>query len=360
MKLAGCIPPELRDHAADEISLERHEAARLLYVAATRARELLVVSALADQRSEGWLAALNPAIYPPEERQRTPQTASPPGCPHFGAEATLCRPANAAHRTGVSPGQHRPEAGGHTVTWWDPSALELGVQEATGLAQQKLLQADEHDARAEAAARAYADWLERRSRVTAEGSVPSRRIRTATEHAAQPPDGGGGPGPREIPIETVPGSRSGSRPHGTRFGTLVHSLLAIIDLDAGRGTIERTAQMHARLLGAPPEEAAAAADAVSHALEHPLLRRAAEAARAGRCRREAAIAARLPDGTILTGIADLAFFEEGPRPVWTVLDFKTDVDLAPRLEEYRRQVAAYADAIARATGQETRAILLRV
>ena len=61
---------------------------------------------------------------------------------------------------------------------------------------------------------------------------------------------------------------------------------------------------------------------------------------------------------LVEGAVDVAFREDGGA--WTVVDFKTDVELAGRLEEYRRQVALYAQAIARATGRPARGVLLRV
>ena len=90
------------------------------------------------------------------------------------------------------------------------------------------------------------------------------------------------------------------------------------------------------------------------ALAHPVLRRAA-AART--CRREVPIALTLDDGVLVEGVVDAAFVDDGG---WTVVDFKTDVELGGRIEEYRRQVALYARAIARATGASVRGVLLRV
>jgi ATP-dependent exoDNAse (exonuclease V) beta subunit len=55
---------------------------------------------------------------------------------------------------------------------------------------------------------------------------------------------------------------------------------------------------------------------------------------------------------------DLAFEEAGE---WTVVDYKTDRELAAAGEdEYRRQVALYAAAIAQATGRPTHGVLIRV
>jgi ATP-dependent exoDNAse (exonuclease V) beta subunit len=46
--------------------------------------------------------------------------------------------------------------------------------------------------------------------------------------------------------------------------------------------------------------------------------------------------------------------------VWTVVDFKTDVEIAGRREDYERQVALYAKAVAAATGERARGVLLSV
>ena len=66
---------------------------------------------------------------------------------------------------------------------------------------------------------------------------------------------------------------------------------------------------------------------------------------------------RLLDGTLAEGVADLAFREAGR---WTVIDFKTDRELAERSAIYEQQVRLYATAVARATGEPSDAVLLRV
>jgi len=154
-----------------------------------------------------------------------------------------------------------------------------------------------------------------------------------------------------------PAPDEGPRPRGPRFGTLVHAVLASVDLDAARLDVQALAELHGRLLGASAEEVTGAVDAAARALAHPLLRRAASAAREGRCRRETPVTARLEDGSLIEGVVDAAFLEDG---AWTVVDFKTDADVAGRLDEYRRQVALYAWAIAQATGLPARGVLLRV
>jgi ATP-dependent exoDNAse (exonuclease V) beta subunit len=87
------------------------------------------------------------------------------------------------------------------------------------------------------------------------------------------------------------------------------------------------------------------------------MRRAAAAAARGRCRREVALAVRLDDGALVEGVADLVFEDDDG---WTVVDFKTDRDVAVRLPEYRWQLAAYARAVAEATARPVRAVVLAV
>ena len=54
---------------------------------------------------------------------------------------------------------------------------------------------------------------------------------------------------------------------------------------------------------------------------------------------------------------DLAFEDAGR---WTVVDFKTDAEIAAELAAYRRQVRLYASIVARATGAEVTPVLMQV
>ncbi|HJQ85627.1 MAG TPA: UvrD-helicase domain-containing protein [Candidatus Binatia bacterium] len=348
-KLAGCTPPELQEHATIEAGREADEATRVLYVAATRARDLLVVPALGDGKYEGgWLAALDPVIYPSPHRVHAPATRESAGCPAFGTDTTPGRPEKVTRPLdAVAPGEHAPEAGRHRVVWWDPATLVLDVQESVGLAQQTILAADERGVRAEEGIRAHDAWQTERTRVRREGAAPSLVVRTATEHAAaaEPPG-------IEVTVESV--AVPAGRPHGRRFGTLVHGVLATVALAADRAAVAGAATLQGRLLGATSDEVAAAVDTVVAALAHPLLGRAA---RATRCRRESPIAVEVEGGAVIEGVVDAAFLEGDG---WTVIDFKTDVEIAGEVDRYRRQVALYARAIAAATSMPARAVLLRI
>jgi ATP-dependent helicase/nuclease subunit A len=347
IRLAGCVPGELQEHADDEEAREAEEADRILYVAATRARDVLVVPAVGDGRYEGWLDALSPALYPPIDRAAVPLDRQPAGCPPLRGDSVLDRPGKVRRPDGsVTPGLHQPAVGRHEVVWWTPDALALDVQEDLGLRQQKLLQVDDGEVRSTEGIRRHDEWQRVRAALRARGGVPRVVVATATERAQGGTDGTG-----DVPVEAVRGAAA--RPHGARFGTLVHALLARVDLDASRGDVEGLATIEGRILGAPPDEVAAAVVAVTEALAHPLLRRAA----AARCRRETPLALVLEDGTLVEGVVDAAFEESGG---WTVVDFKTDVELDARLEEYRAQVRLYVRAVAEATGRPARGVLLRV
>jgi ATP-dependent exoDNAse (exonuclease V) beta subunit len=67
--LCGCAPSELLEAADEELQRDRAEAVRLGYVAATRARDLLVVPVVGDGPIAGWLDVLNPALYPLRRQQ---------------------------------------------------------------------------------------------------------------------------------------------------------------------------------------------------------------------------------------------------------------------------------------------------
>jgi len=108
------------------------------------------------------------------------------------------------------------------------------------------------------------------------------------------------------------------------------------------------------VLGAPAEEADAAAAAVENALAHPVFGRARTAAR---CYREYPVTLRLEDGEMMEGVVDLAFVEDG---AWIVVDFKTDADAAERRAQYQRQLRWYAYALTRLTGMGSRAVLLGI
>jgi len=367
-RLAGQAPRELLDHAEDETRRDEEESVRVLYVAATRARDLIVAPVLGDERHDGWLARLTPALYPAPRNGRKPLERRPAGCPEFHAELAGTRPESLVTRApGVTPGLHVPEAGTHRVVWWDPSILQLDARETMGLRQSKLLQADEQNERSDRGTREYAAWQQRREEIIAAGARPALLVKSATELAI------GGtlpvmPEAAQIEIERV--ARTSDRPGGKRFGTLVHAILAQIPLDADATAIAAQASFFGRAFDAPSSEVSAAIDAVANALASPLMRRAAAASIV---RREAPLllnletivnlgeAANAGASTMVEGVADLAFVEDRDGAArWLVVAFKTDFDLARREAEYRTQLALYLRAITQATAMPADGYLLLI
>jgi ATP-dependent exoDNAse (exonuclease V) beta subunit len=364
LRLGGWEPWDLREHEADERARERAEGVRVAYVAATRARDLLVVPAVGDDpsvagweaASEGWVAPVHGAVYPPAERRRTSEEA--PGSPALGEDSVLERPdRDTPGRDNVRPGLHAFGAGGsgYGVVWWDPRRLGLDVQPVYGLRREDLIQ-DAGRATVEADRARYEAWAAARRAAQEQGARPSLRVHAATDRARATRDGEDASSlAREVELVAV--TPAAARPGGPRFGTLVHAALATVALDAGPARIAEGVFLQARILGAPAAEVKAATAAVTAALAHPLMARARDAWRAGRCRRETPVAWRQPDGDLVEGVLDLAFEDGGG---WTVVDFKTDAEIAAELATYRRQVRLYASIVARATGTDVTPVLMQV
>ena len=188
MRLAGCTPIEVQEHADEEMRIEKEEAARVLYVAATRARDLLVVCAVGDQPYEGWLATLNPVLYPAEDTSFKPQATQPPGCPQFGDDNVVGRLKNAARPRGsVSPGLHRPKAGEHrrglvgSLLYSGPS-----VRVDTRSRLTDFLKEDDNKVRSEEGIRVHEEWQRQRASVREVAGKPEWTVVTATSHVAMP------------------------------------------------------------------------------------------------------------------------------------------------------------------------------
>jgi ATP-dependent exoDNAse (exonuclease V) beta subunit len=343
VRLLRCAPRELVDHEAQESAREQAEGVRVAYVAATRARDLLVIPAVGDEAfpDGGWLSPLNKAIYPSRADWRKSQPAH--GCPPFGPSSVIERPLD-YDREGemsVKPGLIRPQSGQHEVVWWDPSKLALNVEGGLGLHQKEILANDGGVSLA-----AYRQWQAERANVIEEGSRPEHQVFIASQAIDAPPDA--------VAVEIATVAKSARNVAGRRFGTLVHNVMRDVPLDANRATIEQLVDWNTRLLGATAEERSAAVASVGNALEHPLLARARAATR---CHREYPLVWKLEDGRVLEGFIDLAFVENDR---WTIVDFKTDADASERQKQYERQLQWYAFALGKLTGLPAHACLLQI
>jgi ATP-dependent exoDNAse (exonuclease V) beta subunit len=360
LRIGGWSPKDLLDQQAWEHARDLAEGVRLAYVAATRARDLLVVPAVGDEPFEGgWVSPLNRAVYPEPAHRRTALPA--PGCPAFKRDSVLQRPDDGiASAKTVSPGLHRMGDGGHEVVWWDPAALHLDAAAPFGLRREELIARDvPSQVIADGTARHEA-WYAARDAAIERGRTPWVQVATMTEWAAGDAWATAAPGPldvreADVGVVTLPPDASG-RPAGPRFGSLVHAVLATVPLDAVPPARAALIATHGRIVGATTEEIAAAGAVLAAVLSHPIVESARRAERDGRCYRELPLTLRHGD-LLLEGTADLAFEEDG---VVTVVDFKTDRAVSPMLERYLRQVGVYAEAIRLATGKPARAVLLQV
>ncbi len=342
-KIGGWAPHELHQHEQKEVACDEAEGVRLAYVAATRAKDLLVVPA------------------PPMASRRDGKRG--PKCPAFKSkDSVLRRPNDEAAGPGtVAPGLHPFADAGYSVVWWDPSALELGLKPTFGVRREDLIVKDVPrnvvgDGRSK-----YDHWQLARARAREAGAIPSLAVATAREVSEKEE------GRRQkesektdFRLETLD-LRTPFHPErtgGAEFGTLVHAILARVPFDAARMAIDDAASVEARVFGMTDADAIAAADVAAKVLKHDLLKRAHAAEARGACRRETPVTCTLDDGTLVEGVVDLAFEDTGR---WIVVDYKTDREIAEDGEDrYREQISLYATAIARATGLPAECVLVRV
>ena len=327
MRILGCSPLDLLDHEEEERALDEAEGVRIAYVAATRARDLLIVSTVGDEERQGWLEPLNKSIYPARGGFRTAVAAS--HCPEFGTATVLKRPVefDGAIEVSVSPGAHRPQQGQHTAVWWDPGILRLDVEPSFGLIQEDIL-VEGDGVRAAESVTLYNAWKESRKHAIETGAKASMSVFIATD-AGDTPQGYA----ESVRITRV--SRSAFRPKGARFGALVHLAMRDVNYDGSVESIERIVVTHARIVGATDEETSAAVQAIVACLKHPLMDLARKSSKV---HRELPVVAKMDDGSILDAVIDLAFEDDSG---WIVVDFKTDAEDPTRLSKYRRQVGWY-------------------
>ena len=341
----GILPLELLRARKVEEQEDVLETDRTLYVAATRARDLLVTVRPSAQyeMDKSWLRPVYDRIpEPDEDRER--------GVRETEDEAPGVRP-----RTAESP------PADPTARRWSLLARGAGTGDGDG---------------------GFGAFLEQRADTLARGSVPTEPVIRTDRYARRefPPD--------EVAIHQLP--RAPGRPRGAAFGELVHRILERAPFD---GADEETPASLAPLLAAEYDLdealAAPAAAAVEAALDHEVLLGARRAAERGACYREFPIYLREDDpapeepggpngagpngaetnGALLVeGKVDLLFQPEDDDP-WMVVEFKTGRELADAatspeaeaaLDRYRRQATIYARAVSRATGEPVQPVLLFV
>lgn len=358
---SGLVPWDLIEAEPAEKAEDLAELDRLLYVALTRARDLLA-------------APVTDGEFPPE---------------------SLLAP--------VAAGLRDCGAGGIA-----PPTAETGASGTPqGSRLWELLRKEGAEGAAEAGKAAEAAFRTGRKRTLAAGSAPSRRVTTARAVAEGEARAAGTVELHALAPDLEPdgepdGDRPDGRPEGAAFGNLVHQVLERIPLDATESAVESEAARAVRELDLPESLAPLAARTIRRALDHELLAAARRAEKTGVCYRElpllhfeqtAAAPGSDPAGdrfetgstlevesfdeealqenppvatdgpSLVEGIADLVFREQAEDP-WTVVEIKTDrrrpQDPGFQATEarHRHQVTLYARAVERATGTPARAVLL--
>lgn len=291
----GCRPPDWNALAQRDELRARAEGRRLLYVACTRARDVMVVPRPpADAQLGDFWAELLPWL----------DRGAPEDVRVIDA-ATVPRPAAARE----------------------------------GLDRAGLMAAEGGDA-------VGARWQERRTELVAEAAarpLPPVPVVRAAGRTAPPPVGA---------LSAVAGEAVATLldpdVRGRDFGSLVHRILEWIPLD--RATLEAVAAMASALapsFGLDVRAAERAAEAASRVLALPLLDRARKAPRVFR-----ELLVWFPEGDeLLEGVVDLVFEEDGGL---VVVDYKTDHILGEQAlaqaAHHAPQLQLYARGLAQATG----------
>ena len=333
-KLCTWAPWELRDNQDQEEEEDRAESVRIGYVAATRAKDLLVVSASGmGPWEESWLTPIYRAVYPERDQWLTPESYA-----HLktqGWATVLDFPPDDENAVSIRPGMHRI-TGSNRVFWFDPKMLPSAVQAPLGLHRGEMLEGTEHQRQSGLAA--WNQWRDTREALVATASRPTVRTVLASKAPLTPEAD-------QIEFQVIAVDWEGQRPATRNFGSLVHSILEFWDPSAA----DRIAELHGRRIRATESEVTASVAVARAAMQHPLL----NPARAVDVHREYPISVTLADGEIVEGTIDLAW-SDGES--WTVVDYKTGRAEA----HYKTQVQLYALALQRATGLPARAILLEL
>jgi len=320
-----------RNHAelrAHEQLCQEAESCRLLYVAATRARNVLYLVHPRPAEIKGYLELLAPGLPPAEQLE--------PGVDRVQEDT----PAETAVRVEVDAQVESPAA---TVRpcwnhWRDLDAIAR-EEEVADLTQR------------ETAWRAGLDALKTRACRQVQMINPSqlKDTDTAVRSAVHGADAAWlDQAVRPDPDEATPAPAGAGTHRGARVGIAVHEVLArVFELDDHE--LRAYVQTCCRSQALGPDEKSRVQALVGKALTSPIM---ARARRSPRVMTEVPFVRPLADGTYVEGRIDL-LFEEGTGLV--LVDFKTDdvrdEALRTRAHEYRAALAEYARSAQQLSGR---------
>ncbi|PWD49387.1 DNA helicase UvrD [Serinibacter arcticus] len=312
---AGVQTEEFTAMAPLDEQMDSYERRRLLYVAATRARDHLVVSLHRDAGRSDTSARL---------------LAEQGGASGHGAVAT---PAGAEIAAPPAPQPLPPVP--DLATWQARTAAVRAASRAVVVLSPSGLEGTEPDA-------PFTPVI-----TGAAAAADARDAADAAESDTVEP-GGAAKGARDLQLPPWSKGR-----YGTAIGRAVHGVLQSVDLASGAGLdAALAAQVHAE---AVTEHADVVEALVRSALASDLVRRAAE-----REHWAETFVATVEDGRVLEGFVDLTVRDADGGV--TIVDYKTDAvpagALGARTQYYAPQLRAYARALRDAGADVRRAVLL--
>ncbi|MCB9555179.1 MAG: UvrD-helicase domain-containing protein [Deltaproteobacteria bacterium] len=327
-EICGCRPNELLVRQDAELAKQQAEDVRLLYVAATRAQDILVLPLPADGLpKESWLAPLSPVF----EGAVRLTSGLPGGAARSVDDGMLIGQA----------GLYRPRRGEHHVLWWDFEQLQAEAPRQAPIRHYALLERD--GPQASQSVERYATWQSRADADRLQLQQPLCRWRAATEVAHR---GASWASAAADAVEIWEVERADQLTvGGLRYGNLMHRALEFLDFDRA---VDDTAYRRAIIASAADElcasqaERALADQQLAKTVAHPLMQRAR---RAKALYREAPIAFLFgEEPTLVDGIVDLVFVDQ--HDCLHVVDYKTDSQpTLGQIAAYRRQVALYLDCL---------------
>ena len=335
--LCGCRPQELSQLENEEQRRQDAEALRLLYVAATRARDLLAVPCLPDPAAaQGWLDPLAPILRPKKQlASQAPMCPAPKSLPTGGQ----C--------VGFS-GLFRASQGEHEVVWWDYDALQGRADQGSPVQNWRLL--DDCGPGARQSQHRYVRWIGTRRREIGASKRARWRPQPATQMAHNQRRGAlDARHAAAVRIDEI--TAPVGRPAGVDaalYGQFMHAVLERVDFARidHNDRVRQVCELCVRSLALPEQCIEAGACHVAAIAEHPLI---AQIAADPNCLRELPVTLPTTGGAMVEGIIDLVFRAQGQLHI---VDYKTDAD--PRreqIEAYRRQVSLYVEALSLSTDE---------